>query len=187
MKKLVLICLCAFSIHASQAQTVVGDISFTPTMKAGDATLVYNGAGIREKLFIDVYVAGLYLTAKKKDADAIIKANEPMAVNLHIVSGLVTSDKMIEAVKEGFKKSTGGNTSAIQAKIDKFVAVFKKEPIVKGNVFDLVYTPAAGVQIYKGGKLQETIQGLDFKSALYGIWLGKDPVSEDLKNGMLGN
>jgi hypothetical protein len=34
--------------------------------------------------------------------------------------------------------------------------------------------------------LQETIAGLDFKIALFGIWLGKDPVSTSLKEGMLG-
>ena len=31
-----------------------------------------------------------------------------------------------------------------------------------------------------------TIEGLDFKKALFGIWLGNKPADDDLKAGMLG-
>jgi hypothetical protein len=69
------------------------------------------------------------LTAKSNNADAIVKSNGRSAVRLHITSGLVTSDRMSEAVKEGFQKSTGGKTAPIQAKIDRFVKLFSLEPI----------------------------------------------------------
>ena len=133
-----------------------------------------------------MYVAGLYVTTKSNNGDAIAKANEPTAVKLHIVSSLVTTDRMKEAIIEGFKKSTGGNTAPLQAKIDKFVNVFSQSPIVKGDVFDLVYTPGDGVKVYKGDKLIQTVDGLDFKTALWGIWLGNEPVDKGLKAGMLG-
>ena len=93
---------------------------------------------------------------------------------------------MYESTLEGFKKSTGGNTTPIQASIDKFVGLFKKEAITKGDVFMMLYTPNVGVSVSKNGKVLETIAGLDFNTALFGIWLGKDPVDEGLKNGMLG-
>ena len=186
MKRIISYTLLLFICGSLSAQTVFGDVTLPNTFKAGDATLVLNGGGIREKFFMDIYVAGLYLTSKKKDADAIIKANEAMAVKLHIVSGMATSDRMSEAVEEGFQKSTNKNTGPIRDKINKFLNVLKKEEIVKGNIFDFTYTPAEGTKIYKNGKLQETIPGLDFKIALFGIWLGKDPVSTSLKDGMLG-
>ena len=109
-----------------------------------------------------------------------------MAVKLNIISSLVTSDRMKDAIIEGFKKSTGNKTAPIQAKIDRFVKLFSLSPIVKGDVFDNVYTPSGGVQISKNGKVLDTIDGLDFKTALWGIWLGNDPVDKDLKKGMLG-
>jgi hypothetical protein len=147
---------------------------------------VLNGGGTRVKLFMDMYVAGLYVPTKSNSGDAIAKANEAGAVRLHIVSSLVTTDRMKEAIIEGFKKSTGGKTAPLQARIDKFVQVFSLEPIVKGNEFDVTYSPEEGTKAYKGGKLLQTIEGADFKTALWGIWLGNDPVDKNLKEGMLG-
>jgi hypothetical protein len=86
---------------------------------------------------------------------------------------------------EGFENSTGGKTAPLKAKIDAFVGTFKKSEITEGNVFDIVYTPGKGVESFKNGKSQGTIEGLDFKKALFGIWLGAKPADEDLKAAML--
>lgn len=155
------------------------------TLKSEQNTLVINGAGIREKYFMDMYVGGLYLKAKKSDASAIMKADEAMAIRLHIVSGLITSEKMTTAVDEGFKNSTGGNVAPLSAKINQFKDVFK-EKINKGDVYDLIYEPSIGVTIIKNGKTGATISGLDFKVALFGIWLCDKPADSGLKADMLG-
>jgi hypothetical protein len=175
-------------ISASQlhAQTTISGVTLPATFKAGNNNLVLNGGGVRVKLLMDMYVGSLYVTTKSNNGEAIAKANEPGAVRLHIVSSLVTTERMKEAIIEGFKKSTGDKTAPIQAKIDKFVKVFSLEPIVKGNEFDITYTPKEGVQIAKNGKVLETIEGLDFKTALWGIWLGNEPADKGLKAGMLG-
>ncbi|MCW3125578.1 MAG: chalcone isomerase [Bacteroidetes bacterium] len=187
MKKITLtLGLIACLAITASAQITVSGVTFPGTMKAGANNLVLNGAGTRVKMMMDVYVAGLYVTAKGTNGDAISKSGDMSVVRLHITSGLVTSDRMVDAVKDGFQKSTGGNTAPIQAKIDRFVKLFSLEPIVKGNEFDMVYEPGKGVTISKGGKLLDTIDGLDFKTALWGIWLGNDPVDKGLKAGLLG-
>lgn len=168
------------------AQMTIANVTLPGNLKMGSTTLVLNGGGTRVKLFMDMYVAGLYLPAKSSDANAIVNANDAASVRLNIVSGLVTTDRMKEAIIEGFKKSTGGKTAPIQAKIDKFVSLFSLEPITKGNLFELNYTPGVGVVVAKNGKILATIEGLDFKSALWGIWLGNEPADKGLKAGMLG-
>lgn len=40
--------------------------------------------------------------------------------------------------------------------------------------------------VYKNGTKKGSIDGLDFKKALFGIWLCNKPADEDLKEGMLG-
>ena len=183
------IALSLFLILAStqvDAQLTVSGVTLPGSLKVGTNNLALNGGGVRVKLFMDIYVAGLYVTTKSNNGDAIAKANEASAVKLQITSSLVTSDRMKEAILEGFKKSTGGKTGSLQAKIDKFVNVFSLEPIVKGNVFDITYTPTGGVQISKNDKVLVTIDGLDFKTALWGIWLGNEPADKGLKASMLG-
>ena len=170
----------------TQAQVTINDVTLPATMKAGQETVSLNGGGIRKKLFFKLYVGGLYLTSKSAAADAIINADEAMAVKLQITSGMISSENMSEAINEGFEKSTGGNTAPLKDKISKFVDTFKKSEIVEGNVFDIVYIPGTGVESYKNGKLQSTIEGLDFKKALFGIWLCDEPADEDLKKAMLG-
>ena len=185
-KSLVFLLLWSIVATTSHAQITISGVALPGTMQAGASSLLLNGGGVRVKFFMDIYVAGLYLSAKNNNGDAVAKANEAMGVKIHIVSGLVTSDKMIDAIKEGFKKSTGDKLTPLQARIDKFVKVFSLEPIVKGNEFDITYNPTDGVKIAKGGKTLETIAGLDFKTALWGIWLGNEPVDKNLKAGMLG-
>lgn len=147
--------------------------------------LLLNGGGLREKLWIDLYVGGLYLETKNTNAKEIINADEPMAITLDIVSGLINSENMIEAVDEGFEKSTNGNQEKFAEKIADFKNAFK-DPIVKGNKFVIAYIPGKGVVVSKNGKLLKTIQGLEFKKVLFAIWLGDKPADKKLKSGMLG-
>ena len=169
----------------TQAQVTINGVTLPATVKAGESTLSLNGGGIRKKLFFKLYVGGLYLSEKSSDASAIINADKPMAVKLQITSSMISSENMSEAITEGFEASTGGNTAPLKAKITEFVNTFKKEEIVEGNVFDIIYVPGKGVESYKNGKLQGTIEGMDFKKALFGIWLGSKPADEDLKKAML--
>ena len=58
---------------------------------------------------------------------------------------------------------------------------------MKNDIFDLVYVKDEGViKAFKNGKALGTIKGRDFKYALFKIWLGEEPASEGIKNGMLG-
>jgi hypothetical protein len=182
MKLLCFLLLSAFSI--THAQTVINGITFPNSYTAGSDKLVLNGGGTREKLWMDMYVAGLYLKEKNKDASSIISANSSMAIRIYIVSGLITSSRMIEAVEEGFVKSTSGKQDALKEKIRTFEKAFSDQ-IKKGDVFDIVYSET-GITVYKNTVLKTEIEGLDFKKALFGIWLGREPADDNLKKGMLG-
>ena len=151
-----------------------------------EQTLVLNGSGVREKLWIDLYAAGLYLDHKTTDPEIILNADKPMALKLHVVSKLITSSKMVDAVTEGFENSTGGNTAPIQDEIDTILGFFQ-EDIEKDDVFDLVYLPSEkGVVAYKNGEKKGVVRGMAFKKALFGIWLSNRPADDGLRDELLG-
>jgi hypothetical protein len=179
--------LIVFAIVSSSEAMEIGGVDTPDTLKAGEDTLLLNGAGIRTKLMMNMYVAGLYLLKKNHDAEKIIAADEPMAIRIQIVSKLISSSKMVSATEEGFETSTGGNTAPIQEKIDSFIKVFKTG-IQRNDVYDLVYIPGKGVEASKNGSLVSTIPGIDFKQAMFGIWICKNPSHNcpALKDGMLG-
>ncbi len=161
------------------------DAALPETMKLDSGELVLNGAGTRTKLFMDLYIGGLYLGQKSSDAKVITDADEAMAIRLHITSGMITSERMKEATNEGFEASLNGNTDPLREKIEAFIAVFDEE-IVKEDVFDLIYLPGVGVKVLKNGTDKETVAGHDFKKAVFGIWLSERPVQKSLKQEMLG-
>ena len=169
----------------AQAKQIAG-ITLPDTLDAGSVTLVLNGAGVRSKMWMDIYAGGLYLKSKNSEPSKIVSNDEPMAIKLHIVSGLVSSEAMEEATREGFDNTTGGDTAALADSIDSFMAVFK-ETIVEGDVFDIIHIPGKGIDIYKNGSFKSTVAGgMVFKEALFGIWLGDKPADKKLKRGMLG-
>lgn len=184
MKKLILAVIAVASITLGQAQTTVGDVTLPNTMTVEGTELVLNGAGIREKVFIDLYAVGLYLPEKTKKAKDIINADESMAMKLEIISFLISSDKMISAINDGFDLSMSYDTSPLKKEIETFKG-FLSEKIVQGNVFDFTYTKDKGTVVSKNGKEVGVIKGLEFKKALFGIWLGSQPVDKDLKKGLL--
>ncbi len=171
---------------AANAQTMIAGKSFPNALETGKGSLALNGGGVREKMWIDVYVAGLYLQSKNNNGADIVNADQPMAVRLHIVSGMVNSENMSEAVNEGFEKSTRGNTAPLRDRINSFLDVFKSEPVKVDDIYKMIYAPGEGIKIYKNDAMKSTVTGLDFKKALFGIWLGDTPVSSSLKKGMLG-
>jgi hypothetical protein len=176
----ILVCGATFS------QTKIGGVIMPNVMKVGDEYLKLNGGGIREKMFIDLYIGALYLREKSSSASAIINADEPMAVKMRVVSGMVSKENMEEAIRTGFENSTGGKTAPIQDKIDKLITVGFEHQIVVGDIIDLVYEPGKGISLHKNNTSIVTIPGLDFKKALFGIWLCDVPADENLKNKMLG-
>jgi hypothetical protein len=158
----------------------------SPTLKVGDQELVLNGSGAREKYFLDMYVAGLYLLERNNQPATIIAADGPMAIRIAITSKLVSQEKLVESLSEGFENSTQGHTEPVRAEIEEFRQAFAGE-IVRGDVFDLVYLPNHGVLVFKNGKRAGVIEGLPFKQALFGIWLGDKPVDKVLKQALLGS
>lgn len=171
-------------LSAPASALTVGGVDVPETYSVADTELKLNGAGTRSKFFIDLYVGSLYLPEAVSNGQSVIDADEPQAITLHIVSGMITSDRMTEATLEGFEASTDDNLAPIQKEIDQFMGVFKDE-IKDGDVFDLVYEPGKGVEVFKNGKMKDTIGDLAFKKALFGIWLSDDPAQSSLKEEML--
>lgn len=165
------------------AQNVSG-VNVADKFMAGQSELLLNGAGTRNKFFVDMYVGALYLPTINNDAEAVIAADETMAIRLHIVSGIINPKLMSDSTRDGFVRSTKGNIAPIEDDIEELISAFQ-DAVEEGDVFDLVYTPDTGVTVYRNGEKKSNVIGLAFKQALFGIWLSKDPIQDSMKDDML--
>ncbi|QYJ85086.1 chalcone isomerase family protein [Shewanella mesophila] len=163
----------------------VADIDIADDIDIAGQTLQLNGAGVRSKFFMDLYVGSLYTPSVVSDTQAVLDA--PVAViRLNITSGMITSDKMHNAIIEGFEDATDDKVEPIQSQIDAFMALFSDD-IVEGDQFTFEAKKMFGVTAYKNGKPQATIGGEPFRQALLMIWLGDKPAQKSLKKAMLDN
>lgn len=157
---------------------------FPRQLQVGEQRLVLNGWGARTKTFLQLYVAGLYLTHPSTNPTAIVSADEPMAIRIQITSVFVSQEKLVASLSEGFHNATGGNVAPIQRQIDQFRQCFK-DPISKGDVFDIVYVPKHGVRVNKNSSFKGVVAGTEFKQALFNVWLSDKPADKNLKQAML--
>ncbi len=192
MKKICVVLFVALLFAPAAMAKKVGDIEVADSIMLDGQNLVLNGAGVRIKkiafITIDVYTAGLYLKTKSTDPQAIMDENSPMAIRLYITTNKATKEKLIDAWNEGFERATGGKTDGIKSEITKFNALFKTDP-KDGDLYEIAYVPDKGITVALNGVIQgDAIAGLEFKKAVFGIWLAKntDEYLNKLKTGLLG-
>jgi hypothetical protein len=157
-------------------------VTLPDTLKAGEKTLKLNGLGLRKKAIFKVYVGGLYLESPSKDAGAILASDQAKAVRMHFLRDL-TKAQLVEAFQEGFEGNVKDRAPQ-KATFDKMLALI---PDVKeGSTLTFTYLPGKGTTLSAGNKELGVFEGKGFADAVFSIWLGPKPPSEDLKTGMLG-
>ena len=104
MKKTIIFIFALMMGGSLQAQTEVGSVTLPNSVNFNGEELALNGAGIRKKaMVLKLYSGGLYLSSPSSNANAIINADQNMAIKLHITSSFVSSEAMQDAVNEGFE------------------------------------------------------------------------------------
>jgi hypothetical protein len=147
--------------------------------------LSLNGAGIRKKFFMDIYIGALYLPARTTDSTAILADNGAASVLMHFVYKEVGKDKIIDGWNDGLRENISSTEfRALAGRLEKFNALFKT--VRKGDVIRIDYNPATGTEVRINDEWRGSVEGNDFFRALLRIWVGEHPVSSSLKHEMLG-
>jgi len=170
-------------VTAAAAGELAG-VNLPDQVTVGEKTLVLNGMGVRKKMVIKVYVAGLYLEERSGDPAAIVGSDSTKRVVMHFTTGMATKAKMDEAWREGFEANSPDSAPALADRIATFIGYFGD--MKDGDEIVLTVLPGAGTTVALNGQEKGTISGDDFGKALLRVWLGDHPPSEDLKAGLLG-
>jgi len=167
------------------AITPVFAIELSNNIEYQETKLTLNGHGTRIKFFMKVYQGSLYLESLSSNADEIINNDAPMSIRIDVLSSLVTPEAMKTALNEGLEKSTGKNTTPIKKEIDQLNATFNSD-VGSGDFYEFIYLPDSGTHVLKNSNYIDTISGIDFKKAFFGIYLSSNPIQKSLKKAMLG-
>lgn len=184
MRTLIALAAALSLLPAAAGAKEVAGVAVPDAVSAGGKTLPLNGAGLRKRFIVKVYVGALYLEAKSGDPEAIVAADAPKVVRMHFLRD-VEKDKVLGAFREGFEKNSKATAAAASKQLE---AVEKALPgeVKQGQVLVVTYLPGAGSTVGLEGGASATVEGKDFADALFRNWLGKEPADEGLKEGMLG-
>lgn len=170
----------------SQARELAGvEVKEQVSVAGIETPLKLNGAGVRYKFFFKIYVGALYLPDVEQDAALIIKGSQPNRIVMHFIYDEVSREKLVNAWLEGFEDNNDKATfAAVKDRLTQFNQMFSD--VHKGDVVELDFLPAKGTRVSIKGVEKGVIEGNDFNRALLSVWLGEDPVTEELKAAMLG-
>src|SRR5437763_9477295 len=168
---------------AASAATVAG-VNMEDKTTVNGQTLVLNGVGLRKKLFIKIYVGGLYLPAKMSNPASILGSDSPRRMVLHFLYS-VSKDQMCDAWQEGLEANTPNSSAEVKGGFKTLCSLM--EPIPKGNLLVITYVPGTGTTVEVNGKVKGTIPGKATAAAIVATWIGPKPaMGNDFKNAVLG-
>ncbi len=169
-------------VGVAHAATLAG-VTLPDSVQAGNTTLVLNGLGVRTKLVVKVYVAGLYLPQKSTDPNAILNPDVPKRIVMHFLHD-ASKNQIADAFNDSFNDNAPDIRKTLQAAVARFMAGL--EPVKRGDQMIFTYIPGTGTTYALDGAGRLTIPDPTFSRLLFSVWLGPKPPNGALKKGLLG-
>jgi len=176
---LLLLCLAAPAWAAE-----VAGVKIDERARVADTELSLTGAGLRKRVFFQVYAIGLYVQDRKADP---ISQSGPKRVQIHMLRD-VSADTFTEALADGIKANhSEAEAKALEPRVKQLgAAIAELKEAKKGMTIALDWNGKATQLLVDGKPAGQPIPGEDFYRALLRIWLGDRPVQDDLKKALLG-
>jgi hypothetical protein len=152
--------------------------------RVSNADLALTGAGVRKRLFFEVYAIGLYVRDARADP---VAQPGPKRVAIHMLRN-VGADQFTEALADGMRANhSEADYKALENRVSALSAIMSElKEAKKGMTLFIDWNGKEAQVVVDGKPAGRPIAGEDFYSALLRIWLGEKPVQEDLKKALLG-
>lgn len=183
MTRLILAGALALSAVTASAATVAG-AKIEDSVSVNNQNLVLNGAGLRKKFIVKVYVGALYLPSKQSNAAAILTADTPRRLVMHFLYD-VDKEKMAEAWEEGLEANTPNASPEVKTAFKTLSSWM--EDVKEGQRIVLTYVPGIGTTVEIAGHNKGTLGGKAVADAILNTWVGPKPgPGDDFKKAILG-
>ena len=175
--------LLIFQPPGNAAALTIEDVTFPDTISIEDQQIPLRGAALLRWLSIfKVYVAALYLPEMENTQD-VLAEDIPKRLEISYLVSIDGPDfgKGAEAILE--RNLSADELDRLRARIDKLNAVYRK--VKPGDRYALTYVPGKGTELSYNGRPLINIEGADFAAAYFAIWLGSDPIDQNMRNQLV--
>ena len=185
MKKAV-ICLIAVLLACSLGIAAeLEGVQMPDTTTVDGTELVLNGMGLRKKMWIEVYVAGLYLEGRSTDPAQILDSDQVKQLRMHFLYKKVSAKKLSGAWTDGIDANQGDDAKALEPALNQLNGWM--EDVVRGDEMTFTSVPGKGLRVDVKGVEKGRIEDERFSKAFWSIFLGDKPPTGEVKSGLLGN
>jgi len=180
-----LLVISVISLHAGtrvEGATREG-VAFPDIHEVGGTVLRVRGVGLlRYMAFIKVYVAAFYLEDDIPSEKAL--SDVPKRLEISYFHG-ITAEDFARSTDAFIEKNVEPELLPhLRSRIHRLNAWY--EDVKPNDRYALTYIPGQGTELALNGEVKGVIQGSDFAAAVFSMWLGREPVNESLKRGLLG-
>lgn len=181
MGLLALLVAVAFPHSSTAAETVT---KFARTIEEDSAQFEQVGKiTFRWKSVLKVYDIAFYQGSGTKFDSSF--PDVPMRLELHYHMGF-KAEEIIKGGDELLAKNVSAATLAsLKSRLDDLNRAYID--IKSGERYSLTYVPGRGTTLRHNGKALTTIPGHDFAAAYFRIWLGTNPMSETVRDELIGS
>ena len=163
----------------------VGGVKLDDKVSLAGREAALNGAGVRVKVFLKIYVVSLYLPQPAKDLSAVL-GKGPRRIQMNMLRTLA-ADQLVDALNEGLAENNApAELAAVKPQADQLASIMKAFKEVKEKDVVALDFVDGGTRVSLNGEAKGAIPGEPFNQALTRIWLGDKPVQADLKKALLG-
>ncbi len=147
------------------------------------------GSGLRKKMVFKVYVAVLYAdsTAVLGDDPAQAVCQQDIARRMVIVVKRdLDASRIADAIARGFIENVWKSPpdSSLAEELERYIAFFGGE-LKEGQRLDVTYLPGHGMFTSVSGEPRPLVTEPRLAHGIWSIWLGKTPISEDLREKLV--
>ncbi len=157
-------------------------VTFSDTYRTGSLTMSIHGVGLAKFLrTIKVYAGALYLEPGVRPD--MVLGDVPKRLELSYFRALKGGD-FGEAANKVLSDNVSQDTiERLTPQIERLHRLY--QDVKPGDRYGLTYVPGIGTELALNGERKGIIEGADFAAAYFAIWLGPDPISAALKEGLL--
>ncbi len=173
----VVLALASMLVAGAAAAKVVAGVDLPGTISVAGQALALASCGVRDTLWIEHYVAALYLRPGEPATAAMLDAGEPKAIVLHVVRGASLPEQIPQAWREPLRQELERDPLA------RVRAAYGA--LGNGDRVRVTYAPADGVSMAVDGREVVAAPGHDLIGSMLRTWAEGDPLSGKLQRLLL--
>ncbi|SEM80669.1 Chalcone isomerase-like [Stigmatella aurantiaca] len=151
----------------------VGGVKMPDTLQLQGRQLELAHMALKEKLFFNVYVWGLYMEQVPRVESEAIAANSVKQLHFRFLRK-VRRDQLLDAFRQGLSSNAALRSGPLQQNLETLLASLKD--VSKGDNLVITYVPDTGLQVSGEASGGVVIPGKPFADALFSAWLHRHPV-----------